>query len=338
MILIIACGEEEHGEQGLAVSRSCSLTISASQVQSGEMVDFSMLFKDDGRTIHDTAYFIDDERVIQNSVFTGDLSLGKHSIRGRLMFTDSTDCEAYRSIEVMSDVTPDILGVEVLKSFDHDASSFTQGLTWHDGRLYEGTGNFGESFIHHYDIDRLDYSQRTELDMTYFGEGITILGNRLFQLTYKAGEAFVYDLETMERIGSFGYSGEGWGLTDDGTHLIMSDGSHILRFIDPQTFQVVREQGVYADKGKLTNINEMEYVDGVIYANIYTADHIARIDPTSGKVLAFIDCRGLLPNESMNGNEDVLNGIAYNPLRRSFYLTGKYWPEMFEVRFTETGS
>jgi len=339
-ILIISCSCGDRTDTGVLVNakQDCNLKMSNNLIESGSELQFTVEYLGDTNRIPiDTLIFMDDELWTSGPIYTGDLPMGKHVLRARLSFEDSTSCESYRSFEISSDIEPELWSIVLLQTFPHEKAAFTQGLTWHQGRIYEGTGVYGETWIYNYDPRKLDYKNKVELPLNYFGEGITILGDRLYQLTYKENVGFYYDLASMKKLGEFTYGTEGWGLTDDGTYLIMSDGSHILRFIDPETFQVVREQAIYSNRGKEIAINEMEYVDGIIYANIYNTSYIARIDPDSGKVLGYIDCRGILPADQRTGNEDVLNGIAYDPIKQVFYLTGKYWPKMFEVRFNTLG-
>lgn len=342
LLLIISssssCGEGEKDPVQVNAIRECNLAMITNEVVAGEPLAFKFTYTETEKQITDTIIFLDDIILPSGPIFTGDLPVGKHELRARFLFTDSSTCESYRTFELVSDIEPEVWSYILLRTLPHDRAAFTQGLTWYDGRLYEGTGVYGESVIYNYMPGSNDFKQKVELPMTFFGEGITILNDKLFQLTYKEGKAFVYDLESMGSLTEFSYPGEGWGLTDDGTHLIMSDGTHILRFLDPDTFEVIREQAVYSNKGKELAINEMEYVDGVIYANIYGTPYIATIDPLSGKVLSYVDCRGILPADQRTGDEDVFNGIAYDPSRQVFYLTGKYWPKLFEVRFNTIGN
>lgn len=328
-----SCGDENKDPVQVNAIRECNLAMATNEIRAGEPIDFKFTYTKAEKQIMDTIIFLDDMILPSGPMFTGDMPVGKHELRARFLFSDSSTCESYRSFELISDIEPEVWSYILLRTLPHDQTAFTQGLTWHNGQLYEGTGVYGESVIYHYLPGSGDFKQKIELPLAYFGEGITILNEKLFQLTYKEGKAFAYDLESMELLSEFSYTGEGWGLTDDGTHLIMSDGTHVLRFLDPETFEVVREQAVYSNKGKELAINEMEYVDGVIYANIYGTPYIASIDPLSGKVLAYVDCRGILPADQRTGSEDVFNGIAYDPARQVFYLTGKYWPKLFEVRF-----
>ncbi|HEY8470848.1 MAG TPA: glutaminyl-peptide cyclotransferase [Longimicrobiales bacterium] len=225
-------------------------------------------------------------------------------------------------------------GYEVIARFPHDTSAYTQGLLYHDGVLYESTGRYGLSELRRVEVETGRVLQRVRLPSDRFGEGLALLDGRLFQLTWESGVGYVYDLETLALLDSFHYSGEGWGLTTDGKSLIMSDGSDTLRFLDPHTFETVRTVAVHDNGSPLEEINELEYVGGVIYANIYRSDWIVRIDPESGRVLGWTNMRGLLPERERTPNTDVLNGIAYDSAGDRLFVTGKLWPALFHVRLT----
>lgn len=221
---------------------------------------------------------------------------------------------------------------EVVASWPHDRGAFTQGLVYNDhGTLYESTGLNGRSSLREVDLQSGAVRRRVDVAEPYFAEGLTELDGRLYQLTWQHQRGFVYDAATFARTREFSYTGEGWGLTDDGHSLIMSDGTNAIRFLDPETFAVRRTIRVLRDGQPLRNINELEYIDGQIYANIWLTDYIARIDPASGFLTGWIDMRGLLPPDG--GNADVLNGIAWDAASGRIFVTGKLWPRLFEVRF-----
>jgi len=225
-------------------------------------------------------------------------------------------------------------GYEVIARFPHDTSAYTQGLVYHDGVFYESTGRYGVSELRRVEVETGRVLQRVRLAPDRFGEGLALLDGRLFQLTWESGVGYIYDLETLALLDSFHYSGEGWGLTTDGKSLIMSDGSDTLRFLDPRTFETVRTVAVHDNGSPLEDINELEYVGGVIYANIYRSDWIVRIDPESGRVLGWTNMRGLLPERERTPSTDVLNGIAYDSAGNRLFVTGKLWPALFHVRLT----
>jgi len=219
----------------------------------------------------------------------------------------------------------------IVKSYPHDRQAFTQGLVYLEGFLYEGTGLNGQSGIRKVRLENGEVLQHRPLDEKYFGEGIAIWGRTIVQLTWQSEIGFVYDLPSFEPIRSFGYQGEGWGLTQDGTRLIMSDGSPTLRYLDPVSFKetgrlTVKDGGLPVD-----DLNELEMVKGEIFANVWQSHRIARINPKTGQVTGWIDLTGLLsPREALG--TDVMNGIAYDAAGDRLFVTGKLWPRVFEIR------
>ena len=218
----------------------------------------------------------------------------------------------------------------IVRTFPHDPNAFTQGLQFLDGVLYEGTGLNGRSSIRKVQLETGKVLQERAISPEYFGEGITVWKNDLLELTWQSHVAFVYEKATFEPKKRFSYPGEGWGLTHDGTNLIMSDGSDELRVLDPTTFAEKRRIKVTAAGSPLRNLNELEYVKGEIFANIWQTDYVARIAPESGRVVAYIDLRGLL-TPAERAKTDVLNGIAYDAARDRLFVTGKLWPKLFEI-------
>jgi len=225
---------------------------------------------------------------------------------------------------------PVLYGFKVIAAYPHDPAAYTQGLAVVGGRLYEGTGRYGASSIRRVDLTTGRVEKIHAIGNEYFGEGIAILGSRLYELTWKNQLAFVYDLDTFNVVQTFQYPTEGWGLTHDGTNLILSDGSATLRFLDPATFKTVREITVRDGDQPVTKLNELEYIDGEIWSNVWYDDRIARISPADGRVLGWIDLAGLYP-QSARGSDDVLNGIAYDAAKRRLFVTGKDWPQLFEI-------
>jgi len=215
--------------------------------------------------------------------------------------------------------------------FPHDPGAFTQGLQYFDGVLYEGTGLNGKSSIRRVKLETGEVLQQRAVPAAYFGEGIVVWHKELIELTWQSQIAFVYDRDTFNPTRTFKYEGEGWGLTHDGTHLIMSDGSAALRVLDPATFAEQRRIAVTAAGAPLRNLNELEYVKGEIFANVWQTNYIARVSPTSGAVTGWIDLRGLLSDEEAR-HADVLNGIAYDAEHDRLFVTGKLWPKLFEIR------
>lgn len=225
-----------------------------------------------------------------------------------------------------------VQGYKVAKAYPHDPEAFTQGLFFHDGYLYEGTGLRGRSSIRKVELETGKVVQAVQLPDEFFGEGITIWGDRLIGITWQEQTAFVLDLKTFKLWRKFNYAGEGWGITHNGRELIMSDGTPDLRFLDPLTFKEVRRVRVTAEGRPVAMINELEWVDGEVYANIWQTDRIARINPKTGVVTGWIDLTGLLSPRT--GSDDVLNGIAYDGKGKRLFVTGKLWPKLFEIRLT----
>ena len=219
---------------------------------------------------------------------------------------------------------------KIVNTYPHDPNAFTQGLIFEDGVLYEGTGIRGRSSLRQVVLKTGEVLQRRELSDDYFGEGITIFGERIIQLTWQSRVGFVYDKAGFELLRSFTYSTEGWGVTHDGDRLIMSDGTSTLYFRDPETFEEVGRVNVQDSAGAVTRLNELEYVAGEVYANVWKTDRIARIEPRSGRGVGWIDLEGLLNFEDRQG-ADVLNGIAYDAEKKRLFVTGKLWPKLFEI-------
>jgi glutamine cyclotransferase len=224
--------------------------------------------------------------------------------------------------------------VEVLRELVHERDAYTQGLVWWNDQLFESTGRTGESTLRRLDPQTGLVEQRIDLPDQYFGEGLALVDRRLLMLTWTSERAFTYDRDSFELGATFQYQGEGWGLCHDGERLVMSDGSDRLTFRDPDTFEPIGERFVRLRGQPLYRLNELECVDGAVYANVWEEDFLVRIDPETGRVADYIDASGLLQGDDLIGSE-VLNGIAYDPTAETFYITGKWWPKMFEVRFVE---
>lgn len=224
--------------------------------------------------------------------------------------------------------------LEVVKEYPHDTGAYTQGLFFEGGRFYESTGQFGESSFREVELETGKVLRRMNFQQKYFAEGSVMLGGRLYILTWLNKVAFVYDAATLEYLQTYSYPREGWGLTTDGKSLIASDGSSRLYFLTPE-FRQERVVNVTMDGRPVRYLNELEYIGGKVWANVYTTDRIVIIDPASGEVEALVDCAGLLPRALRTPKTDVLNGIACDPATGRIYLTGKYWPRLYEVELRE---
>ncbi len=227
-----------------------------------------------------------------------------------------------------------IYTLNVVAEYPHDVTSYTQGLFFHEGQMYESTGQYGSSSFRKVDLASGEALERFGFDDKYFVEGSVILGDNLYILTWTSRVVFVYDVKTLKLKKVCDYPREGWGLTTDGTSLIASDGSATLYFMDPD-LNIIRKERVTAYSKPVRWLNELEYIDGKIWANVYTSDEIAIINPSNGKVEGVINCSGLLPEELRSEETDVLNGIAYNPQNKKIYLTGKNWPRLYEVKLVQ---
>jgi len=232
---------------------------------------------------------------------------------------------------------PERLRIDIVAIHPHDPLAYTQGLLWAGGKLYESAGLYARSSLRRVDPATGAVEQRIELDRRFFAEGLALVGERLIQLTWREGTAPVYDRATFRHLADFAYQGEGWGLGYDGKRLVMSDGSDRLTFRDAATFAVLGSVAVTRDGVPVPQLNELECVGGAVWANVWQTDDILRIDPATGKVTGVADAAGLLTPGDRAAGAEVLNGIAYDPATRRFWITGKLWSKMFEVRFVPAG-
>ena len=261
--------------------------------------------------------------------------LGSYSLELVAKLSDGSELRDERYMSIVSDIVPAKWGLKILNNSPHLETSFTQGLAFDSGKLFEGTGDpdeTGATLIAEVDIESGQINRKLALSAPYFGEGITIFGEDLYQLTWKNQKCLVYDKKTFASKKEFTYTGEGWGLCNDGKNLIMSDGSQRLYFRDPNTFQLIKTIEVYSNQGPINYLNELEYIEGLVYANIWMSNSIAVIDPSSGKTMAIINADELVSLQKQGLNGNVLNGIAYNSTNKKLYLTGKYWSKLFEVQ------
>ncbi len=232
--------------------------------------------------------------------------------------------------------SPERLKVEIVSVRPHDPEAFTQGLLLHGGSLYESAGNYGKSSLREVDPKTGAVKRKVAVPAEYFAEGLALVDDRLIQITWKEEKALVYNRADFKPVGEFRYDGEGWGLCWDGARIVMSDGSDRLTFRDPKTFATLSTLNVTREGKPVPELNELECVDGLVYANVWQTDEILRINPKDGRVTAVIDASGLLTPEERQ-KADVLNGIAWDPAAKTFLITGKLWPKLFEVRFVPAG-
>jgi len=223
-------------------------------------------------------------------------------------------------------------GYQIVNIWPHDSNAFTQGLILMDGKLLESTGQEGRSSLRSVELETGKILKKVDVPEPYFAEGLAVLNGKLYQLTWQHQLGFIYDSQNFQRVGEFNYDGEGWGLTTDGRSLILSDGSNRIRFIDPSSFRVTKTITVLDGNTPVRQLNELEFVQGEIYANIWHDDRIATIDPQSGRVTSWIDLASLIPRDELRDPEAVLNGIAYDQANNKLYVTGKLWPRLFEIK------
>jgi len=274
------------------------------------------------------------------SLKINDYKLGKHTITALLFFENKTEIVS-NSIYFMADTAPEIYTYTIINTYPHDKEAYTQGLEYFNGFLYEGTGQKGASSIRKVELTSGKVLQQKDLDAQYFGEGITIFNNKLHQLTWQGGFGLVYNLDTFEKEKEFKYtkSREGWGLTNDGEKIIKSDGSERIWFLNPETLVEETYIEAYTNQQKVEKLNELEYINGKIYANIWQKNSILIVDPLTGKVEGVADLTGLqneiLKSQQLNSDDEVLNGIAYDKINNRLFVTGKHWSKLFEIELVK---
>ncbi len=280
-------------------------------------------------------YFLDGKRV-EESISLQNNKLGKQSLEATVYFNNEKQTVG-SNVTILNSEAPKIYSFEIINEYPHDIKSYTQGIEFFNDNLYESTGQYKESKLRHIDYKTGKIIKNIDLADEYFGEGLTILNDKIYQLTWQEGTGFVYDVNTFDKLSSFKYgnSKEGWGLCNNITTIYKSDGTEKIWSLNPETLV---EQGfiqVFTNKGKIGRINELEWVKGQIYANIYQKDGVAIINPENGAVIAVIDFSSLKEKVTQHEKLDVLNGIAYNPATKTIFVTGKRWDKLFEVEIIE---
>lgn len=245
---------------------------------------------------------------------------------------NQSDRTSNAAAPVVSEASARQISYQVINSYPHDPTSFTQGLLWKDGGLYESTGLYGQSKLRRLEFPSGKVLKELKLAPELFGEGLASIDDQLYQLTWKSHRGFVYDRDSFRLLDEFRYDTEGWGLTYDGRNLVLSDGSSDLFYLDPQTSKPFRKLAVTMNGRALTELNELEFIEGEIWANVWQSDLIVRIEPSSGRVASFLNLKGILAPSDRTGSEDVLNGIAYDSEKKRVFVTGKLWPRIFEIK------
>ncbi|MFD2890426.1 glutaminyl-peptide cyclotransferase [Flavobacterium chuncheonense] len=306
-----------------------------------------LLKNDKNKTIDSIVYYVNDKNVgtvtgnSKLSVVLDQQKLGYQKIKA-LAFYNGTSSEAETNFTIASSIEPKLLTFKIVNTYPHDIKAYTQGFEFYRDTLFEGTGNGagngtgtrGMSSLRKNNYKTGEVAKKIELAPMYFGEGITILNNKVYQLTYKHKEGYVYDADTFEKLKTFKYFDgmqEGWGMTNDGTNLYVSDGTEKIYIVNPETFEPIDYINVYTQHAKIESVNELEWIDGKIWANIYTKDAIAIINPKNGEVESVLNCAALRKEVTNHPDLDFFNGIAYNPKTKTVFVTGKNWDKVFEI-------
>jgi len=308
----------------------------------GEKIDLNYRLKEAEEIIDSVIYYTGGRKIGvsygENTGFSWvaeGVNVGQNSFNMHFYFNDGSNENRSLILRFKSDIIPDNYGYRVKNVFPHNPGAYTQGLVYHDGWLYESTGKRGRSSLRKVKLKTGEIIGTLSLASELFGEGVCIFKDKIFQLTWTSRVGFVYDLAAFKLIKRINYPTQGWGLTTDGKQLIMSDGSEKLYFLEPDYFTEQARIEVYDHEGEVRNLNELEYINGEIWANVYLTDKIVRIDPETGKVLAWINLGGLLPKKDYNPETEVLNGIAYDKVNNRLFVTGKMWPKLFHIELVQ---
>ena len=305
-------------------------------IQISEPLSISVREKN-GNPIDSVQYFINGQPVpAGQDLDISEYRLGKQAVSATIYF-DGQERKVNNTVYFLAAEAPKIYGYEIINEFPHDNQAFTQGFVYHDGFFYESTGQRGSSSLRKTEIETGKVLQKIDLDRKYFGEGMTIFQGKIYQLTWQRKVGFIYDLETFElqRTFDYGKSQEGWGLTHDNSELIKTDGSERIWFLDPETLAEKRYIETYTNKRKAEKLNELEFVKGKIYANIWQQNSILIVDPGNGTIEAIVNLKGLQTKAGQEGEDYVLNGIAYDEENDRLFVTGKNWNKVFEIKLTE---
>ena len=343
--ILTNCGDTKKGENSIFTIDNNTFK---AQYQPQESLQLGIL-NPNNKTIDSIVYFSNDKKItskkdLEKATFElKDQKLGYQNIKA-IVYFDGVNSEATSRIELVSNVQPKLLKYKIENTYPHDYQAYTQGLEFYRDTLYEGTGNGsgptgnrGISSLRKTDYKTGKVYKKVELADEYFGEGITILNNKVYQLTWQNNEGYIYNADTFKKEKTFPYFKkiEGWGITNDGTYLYQSDGTEKIWKIDPATLKEVDYINVYSYETKVKSVNELEWIDGKIYGNIYQKDAIAVINPKNGAVEAIINLVDLKSKVTQLPDTDVLNGIAYNPKTKTIFITGKNWDKMFEISVSE---
>ncbi|NTE03513.1 glutaminyl-peptide cyclotransferase [Agrobacterium tumefaciens] len=315
-------------------------------VASGKDVEVKALFGKDGK-VDSVIYLMDSAKIATKTdtlaikMKTVGLKLGNHLITARIYGGGKSE-DLTSNVNILAAQAPVEYSYKIIKTLPHDTSSYVEGLEYHDGFFYESAGDYGHSSLRKVEPATGKIVLKADLDKQYFGEGMTVVGDKIVQLTYREKTGFVYDKKTFKKLSEFTYNEgtqEGWGLNFDGQKILKTDGSNTIFFLDKNTYKTIGEIDVFDNKGAIQQLNELEYIDGKIYANVYTTNHILIINPETGAVEGKINLSGLLADDYFKTDDEkannVLNGIAYDHATKKLYVTGKKWPHIFEIKISK---
>ncbi|MBJ7881444.1 glutaminyl-peptide cyclotransferase [Gelidibacter salicanalis] len=326
-LFLWTCGDNPNGKKS-----NFSITTDAKNntIALGETIKLS-INNPKNKNINSITYHFNTTTIDENFTAT-DLPLGIHTLTAKVAYEDVTE-ETSTKLTILNNVAPVIYSYKILNEYPHDITSYTQGLEFYNGILYESTGQYGESKLRKVNHETGEVLKSINLGSQFFGEGLTVLNNKVYQLTWKENIGFVYNAETLEKTGSFNYgkSKEGWGLCNDGKVIYKSEGTNKIWKLNPETLAEEDYIQIYTNTGKIDSLNELEYIDGKIYANIYQRNGVLIINPQNGAVEGVIDFSPLQKLVKQHPELDVLNGIAYNPATNTIFVTGKDWDKLFEV-------
>ncbi|MFC3561900.1 glutaminyl-peptide cyclotransferase [Pedobacter jamesrossensis] len=339
VVMSLASSCNNHSSTG--TYRSFISPLIGLNVKSGNDFDVQVLFGKE-KKVDSVVYLIDTVKTVSKTdtaaikLRTEGLKLGNHLLTAKI-YNGGESEDLTSNINILAAKAPDLYTYKVISKLPHDTSAYVEGLEYHDGFFYEGTGEKGNSDLRKVNLQTGKVLQRAKLDTALFGEGITIIGNKIFQLTWMDKKAFVYDKNTFKQVAELQYNREGWGLAFDGQKILASDGSNTIYFLDKDNYQQIGSIEVYDDKAEIRQLNELEFIDGKIYANVYQTNTIVIINPENGAVEGKIDLTGIFPvadyykTDDARGN-NVLNGIAYDKARKRLFVAGKKWPYIFEIQ------
>ena len=326
--IFCSCG---NSSKPLMINFSIQSNIKKNIISNADTLKLSIL-NPNNKKVDSVAFSMNSRRISDNTPLKT-IALGEKILKATVFFEDKREVALLKIIVVNSN-TPKLYNYELVNTYPHDITSYTQGLEFYKGVLYESTGQYGESKLRALDYKNNIILKNIELSPGYFGEGLTVLKDKIYQLTWQEGRGLIYDVNSFESLGNFRYgqSKEGWGICNNGSQFYKTDGSENIWILNSETLEEENFIQAYTNKGKLTNLNELEWVEGKIYANRYQKNGVAVINPANGAIEAVIDFKDLKDKVRMHPGLDVLNGMAYNPETKTLFVTGKRWNKLFEVR------